>query len=238
LTPITVADLSSSKTEDEATLKAAADAPQKISDARQKAAALVKASLAQLQMESPQSEDALKNAKQALASFRELNAPEGEATALRAVAVASLGVDAFGALQAANQSLKTFKEIGHGKGQVAAIHSIALAHLGKDSTDDCVFRAAEGLKLSRQIGDRMKEYAILTTIVEAYLIQGDGKHALATAKEALEVARGLGEKLLEAKALCLVAKGAGLCSAAESAAGFAAGQEALKLYQSLGLKSK
>ena len=35
---------------------------------------------------------------------------QGEATALRAVAVASLGVDAFGALQAANQSLKTFKE--------------------------------------------------------------------------------------------------------------------------------
>ena len=68
LTPITVADLSSSKTEDEAALKAeacqsgvrdrqnrllvtvramsakaAADAPQKITDARQKAAALVKA---------------------------------------------------------------------------------------------------------------------------------------------------------------------------------------------------
>ena len=37
---------------------------------------------------------------------------KGEATALRAVAVASLGVDAFGALQAANQSLKTFKDHG------------------------------------------------------------------------------------------------------------------------------
>ena len=94
----------------------------------------------------------LRNAKDALASFRELNVPEGnlasmrqareqatsafqavppvsgaghsgsaqcanrlckgEATALRAVAVASLGVDAFGALQAANQSLKTFKDHG------------------------------------------------------------------------------------------------------------------------------
>ncbi|CAE7873596.1 TTC28 [Symbiodinium sp. KB8] len=238
LTPITVADLSSSKTEDEAALKAAADAPQKISDTRQKAAALVKASLAQLQMESPQSEDALKNAKDALASFRELNVPEGEATALRAVAVASLGVDAFGALQAANQSLKTFKELGHGKGQVAALHSIAMAHLGKDSTDDCVFRAMEGLKLSRQVGDRMREYAILATIVEAYLIQGAGKRGLSSAQEALAVAKGLGEKLLEAKAQCLVAKAAGLCSAAESAAGVAAAQEALKMYQSMGLKSK
>ncbi|CAE7807166.1 mdtG [Symbiodinium necroappetens] len=238
LTPITVADLSSSKTEDEAALKAAADAPQKITDTRQKAAALVKASLAQLQMESPQSEDALKNAKDALASFRELNVPEGEATALRAVAVASLGVDAFGALQAANQSLKTFKELGHGKGQVAALHSIAMAHLGKDSTDDCVFRAMEGLKLSRQVGDRMREYAILATIVEAYLIQGAGKRGLSSAQEALAVAKGLGEKLLEAKAQCLVAKAAGLCSAAESAAGVAAAQEALKMYQSMGLKSK
>ncbi|CAE7214843.1 tetA [Symbiodinium natans] len=282
LTPITVADLSSSKPEPEAALKAerreslvlmlfaAAEAPQKLSGAA-KAAALVKASLAQLQMENPQSEDALKNAKEALASFRESNSPEGLlATALRAVAVASLGVDAFGALQAANQSLKTFKEIGHGKGQVAAIHSIALAHLGKDSTDDCVFRATEGLKLSRQVGDRMREYDILATITEANLIQGAGKRALGSAQEALTVAkrgmfhgiaapRALGEKLLEAKAQCLVAKAAGLCSAAESATGVAAAQEApgegegttwqhlaapalppkaLKLYQSMGLKSK
>jgi len=228
-TPVTVADLSSCKPEDEAALKAAAEAPKKVSDARQKAAALVKATFAQLEMENPQLEDALKDSKQALATFRELNLLEGEGSALRAVSAASLGQDAFGALQAANQALKTFKEIGHVKGQAAAIHSIALAHMGKDSTDDCIFRGGEALKLSRQVGDRMRELQVLCTLAQAQLTMG-GK-ALPLAQEALALARSLGDKLLEAQCLCLVAK-----ASAENAA--APGNEALAIYQSLGLKEK
>ena len=130
-TAVQLADLSYFPVENEAALLAAASAPSKLSDPKQKAAALVKASLAQLELESPQLEDALRDAKQALAAFRELGVAEGEATALRAVAAAALGQDAFGALQAANQALKSFKELGHVKGQAAAIHSIALAHMGK-----------------------------------------------------------------------------------------------------------
>ena len=130
-TPLQLSDLSCFPAENEAALQAAAGAPAKLSDPKQKAGALVKASLAQLAMESPQLEDALRDAKQALALFREQSAAEGEATALRAVAACALGQDAFGALQAANQALKSFKELGHVKGQAAAIHSIALAHMGK-----------------------------------------------------------------------------------------------------------
>ena len=229
-TPLSLADLATKQPEDEAALKAAATAPQKIADARQKAAALVKASLAQLEMENPQLEDALKDAKQALSSFREMNALEGEATALRAVALSALGQDAFGSLQAANQSLKTFKEIGHVKGQAAAIHSIAMAHMGKDSTDDCIFRGGEALKLARQVGDRIREVGILTTLAEAYLTQGILGRALGHAQDALELARSLGDKLLLAQVLCLVAK------SSENAV--TAGEEALSMYQSMGMKDK
>lgn len=230
-TPLTLADLGSTQPEEEAALQAAASAPQKVSDPKQKASALVKAALCQLQMENPQLEDALKDAKQALSTFRELNLLEGEGTALRAVSSSGLGQDAFGALQAANQSLKTFKEIGHVKGQAAALHSIALAHMGKDSTDDCIFRAGEALKLARQLGDRMREVGILSTLAEAYLTQGGLKNALTYAQEAVQLARSLGDKLLLAESLCLQAR-----SSAENAS--VPGQEALQIYQSLNLKDK
>lgn len=238
LTAVSAHDLSSATSEDEATLKAAASAPSSITDPKQKAPALVRAALAQMKMEHPQTEDALKNAKEALALFREINDFEGEGTALRTVSVASFGTDAFGALQAANQSLKTFKELGHTKGQAAAIHAIAKAHMGKDSTDDAIFRAGEALKLSRQVGDRMREAAVLDLIAEANLVMGGGKKALTAAQDALAVAKSLGEKVMEAQCHCLLAKAQGTCGEAAAAAGIQSAQDALALYQSLGLKDK
>ncbi|CAE8679829.1 unnamed protein product [Polarella glacialis] len=236
LTPVTVSELSSSPSRDEATLKAAAVVGA-ISDQKQKAAALVRAALAMLQMETPQTEEALKAAKEALAIFRELSSPEGEGTALRVVSMASLGQSAFESLQAANQALKTFKEIGHSKGQAAAIHSIAEAHVGKQSTDDALFKCGEALKLSRQIGDRMREVAVLETMVTANLLLMNGKKAYAAASDALAVAKSLGDQLLEARALCLLAKATGALGETAADDGIQAAKDALAIYQGLGLQS-
>lgn len=239
LTEVTPQDLSSSSFEDdEASLKAAALAPDSITDPKQKAPALVRAALAQMKMKDPQVEDALKHAKQALATFRDLNDLEGEGTALQVVSAASLGTDAIGALSAANQSFKCFKEAGHCKGLVAAIHAVAKAYQGQQSSDDAIFRASEALKLSRQVGDRMREIVTLETLVEATLVVGNGKKALGAAQDAVAVARSIGNKLLEARSLCLLARAQGACGGGGAAAGVKSAKDALKLCQNEGMKDE
>eukprot|EP00933_Yihiella_yeosuensis_P028615 TRINITY_DN22450_c0_g1_i2.p1 TRINITY_DN22450_c0_g1~~TRINITY_DN22450_c0_g1_i2.p1 ORF type:complete len:938 (+),score=323.95 TRINITY_DN22450_c0_g1_i2:103-2916(+) len=237
LTTISVKDLSSSTGDDESTLKQAIDVPASVKDPKQRAAALIRAALAQLKLEMPQAEEALRNAKEALATYRELNLPESEGAALRVISMASLGQNAFESLQAASQSLKVFKDAEHAKGQAAAIHCIAQAHLGRQSGDDCLFKAGEALKLSRQIGDRMREAAVLQTMIEANLIRQDGRQASTAAVDAVAVARSLGDRLLEAKMLCFLAKAKGASGEAGADEGVQASKDAMAIYQELGLKS-
>lgn len=236
LSDISVKDLSSFPREDESALQAAASAPAKITDPKQKAPALVRAALAQIRLAMPQTETAFKNSKQAKGLFHDLGDVVGEGTALRAMSLAS-GVDTFAAFQSANQSMKAFKAVGHVKGQAAALHAIGKAHMAKFSTEDALFKCGEAMKLARQIGDRTREIAIQDTMVEAFLLKGDADKALTAANDALSMAQNLGDKAVEAHWNCQIAKAQGSSSGKRAAAGgVRSAQQALTLYKELGLK--
>eukprot|EP00931_Biecheleriopsis_adriatica_P060947 TRINITY_DN36619_c0_g1_i1.p1 TRINITY_DN36619_c0_g1~~TRINITY_DN36619_c0_g1_i1.p1 ORF type:complete len:949 (-),score=273.28 TRINITY_DN36619_c0_g1_i1:52-2898(-) len=237
LTAATAGDLLGPASEDETSLREAVDLPHSISEPAEKAAALVRAALAQLQQEVPQEFDAQKDAKEALAAFRSLSSPEGEATALLAVSAACLNSDAFASLKAANQALLVFSDLKHSKGQAASLHAIARAQLSRQHTDDCIFRAGEAIKLSRQLGDRVRLAAVLETVAEANLVLGAGQKALAAAREALTVAKALSSTKLEIRALCLISQAQAACEDGsgefrDSAARYA--KDALDMCEDLG----
>lgn len=179
-------------------------------------------------------EEAIQRAAAAVKAFRDQGNSEGEATALLCKSGAHVGADNMAALQAANHALKNFRELGHIIGQAASLHAVAKAQLAKRNPDDALNRAAESLRLLRSLGDRCREVSVLRTATEAALALGAVRQALSFGLDALTTCRKLQDRFSEAKVLCLVAKARGACNESASCA---AAQEALAIYEELGLKS-
>ncbi|CAK9080986.1 unnamed protein product [Durusdinium trenchii] len=196
---------------------------------------LLLAALGQLEREPPQQKDAQKDAKEALAIFRDLQEAECEATALLAVSRSSIELDVHAASQAAVQALKVFRDLGHVKGEIAALHCLAKVDQATKSFDDASYKASEALKRARKIEDLSREMALCETVLEVNIAQDNPKKAEDAAKEGGVISKLLESQTLLAKAKCWTARAHG-ASEERKMTGIKAAEEALELYRSLGQK--
>eukprot|EP00438_Fugacium_kawagutii_P024246 Skav223107 [mRNA] locus=scaffold419:720976:725769:+ [translate_table: standard] len=206
------------------------------SDPKEQATLLLRAALKQLEQEPPQQKDALKDAKEALATFRNLQLPECEATALLAVSQSCVDFDMQEAFQAALQALKIFREQGHLKGEVSAMHQLARVDQARKSFDEASYKASEALKLARQMGDRARELALCETVLEVNTAQDRPDKALEAAKDAEVLAKIFENQTLLARSKCWIARAFGAYEERKMT-GIKAAEEALQLYGMMNQKN-
>jgi len=237
---LTLEDLYATKApQSDAELVAAAQVPADITDPRKRAEAQLVAAEYQLRREYPAANVAIRDAKEALATFREVGDREAEGRALIQVSRAQIaGGLVLDALQAANQSLRVFKDLGNRKGEAVSSMAVARANIAKNSSEDGIWKATEALKLCRQLGDRMGEVTAQTFIASVQLSKQESKKALSAASDALAIARSLGDAQAEYESIVLFGKAqAGLGDKGADDA-LATGKEALARFQSLKLGAK
>jgi len=205
-------------------------------EAKERATLLLRAALAQLEQEPPQLKDALKDAKEALAIFRDLQLPECEATALLAVSRSCLDFDMQEAFQAALQAMKIFRDQGHLKGEITAMHRLAQVDQARKSFDDASYKAREALKSARQMGDRARELALCETMLEVSIAQDQAEKAVEAAKDAEVLAKTFENQILLARAKCWIARAYGAFEERKMT-GIKAAEEALQFYGMVNQKS-
>lgn len=222
------AELAGEPTEDVEELKSS-------TDPRERATMLLRSALTQLAQEPPQQKDALKDSKEALATFRDLQLPECEATALLAVSRSCIDFAEQEAFQAALQALKIFRDQGHLKGEIAAMHRLARVDQARKSFDEASYKACEALKLARQMGDRARELALCETLLEVNIAQDRPERALEAAKDAEVLAKIFESQVLLARAKCWIARAFGAYEERKMT-GIKAAEEALQIYGTLNQK--
>ena len=140
--------------------------------------------------------------EQALALYRELGDPPGEARAATNVANAYFVLGRFSeALAAGQRSLSIQRQFGKRYGEGITLDNLGCAYRELTRFDEAIECLRQALAIFRELGDRDAEADSLSDLGAAYLGRGGTDQAIASLQEALVIRRDIGDRHGQARTL-------------------------------------